>query len=255
MKPKTVILMVVAVGCGLAASFLTSRLIAERGEPEKVGVLVARHDIPMGTLLTDPEKLFEEKGYTKGEEPRKAIRSLVELKGHRLTRLVSAEQFVTADDLIDKTKGLEVEPGKRAFTLNVNAASGVAGFVQPHSHVDIISAVPNANGGTTSKTILENILVLALDQSPKPPDGQPAVLGSTVTVQVTPKEAEELAGAQRTGTISLCLRGFGDETVTAAPVLDDPKPASPDVQPMPARTHTIELYNGDKHSSTTFVLK
>src|SRR5436305_10200412 len=87
MKPKTVILMIVAVVCGLAASYMTSRVIAERNaasDVEKVSVLVARRNIPMGTLISDPEKLFEEKPFTKGEEPKKAIRAIEDLKDRRL---------------------------------------------------------------------------------------------------------------------------------------------------------------------------
>src|SRR5437762_1668651 len=107
MKPKTVILMVVAIVCGLAASYMTSRVIADRDaqvEVEKVSVLVARRNLAMGTLITDPAKLFEEKQFTKGEEPKKAIRNLDDLKERRLNKPLAAEQFVTADDLNDKER-------------------------------------------------------------------------------------------------------------------------------------------------------
>src|SRR5437667_6459099 len=141
MKPKNLLLMVVAVVCGLAASYMTSRVIAERGaqsDVEKVTVLVARRNLAMGTLIHDPEKLFEERQFTKGEEPKKAIRNFEELKG-RLNKPLAAEQFVTADDLNDRDKdGLAgvMRRGMRAVGLNVNAASVVGGFVLPHSHVD-----------------------------------------------------------------------------------------------------------------------
>ena len=76
MKSKTVILMVVAIACGLVASYMTSRVIADRSkesEEEKVAVLVARQNLAMATHIIEPAKLFEEKLFTKGEEPRKAI--------------------------------------------------------------------------------------------------------------------------------------------------------------------------------------
>ena len=77
MKPKTIILMVVAVVAGLAASYMTSKVIAERNndqgsEEEKVTILVAQKKIAFGTLIKDPQKFFVEKPYTKGEEPKKA---------------------------------------------------------------------------------------------------------------------------------------------------------------------------------------
>ena len=60
MKPKTMILMVVAVGCGLTASYMTSKLLADRGEQpppeEKIKLLVTKTRVPKGTVLKDPEK-------------------------------------------------------------------------------------------------------------------------------------------------------------------------------------------------------
>lgn len=214
MKSKTVILMVVAIACGLAASYLTSRVIAERGEErevEKVAVLVAKKNISMGTLLKDPDKFFEEKQFTKGEEPKRALRSFEDLKGHRLNKSLTAEQFVTQEDLIDKEKDLPLEKGMRAVALNVNAQSMVGGFVLPMSHVDIVSVIPEANGETKSRTILQNVLVLAVDQIASRDNEKTAYVANTVTVQVSPEQAQQLALAQRLGTIQLCLRSFDDD--------------------------------------------
>src|SRR5438270_7686299 len=88
MKPKTMILMIVAVTCGLGASYMTSRLLAERGnstdENEKVSVLVARKNLDMGMLIKSPAELFEEKQFTKGEEPKSGILDFGLLKGRQL---------------------------------------------------------------------------------------------------------------------------------------------------------------------------
>lgn len=220
MKPKTLILMIVAVVCGLAASYMTSKVLSEQKaqEVEKVSVLVARRNLAMGTLISDPEKLFEEKQFTKGEEPKKAIRDFEELKGQRLNKPLTAEQFVTADDLNSKDKdGLSafMRKGMRAVGLNVNAASVVGGFVLPHSHVDIVSVVTNPNGEVNAKIILQNILVLAVDQNASRPDDKQAVIATTVTVQVTPDQAEKLALADKMGTLRLILRSFDDEEKVA----------------------------------------
>jgi len=282
MKSKTVILMIVAVSCGLAASYMTSRVIAKhraQTEVEKVSVLVARKNLSLGILIHEPEKYFEEKQFTKGEEPKKAIRNLDELKDRRLNKALSAEQFVTADDLWDKDKdGLsgQMKPGMRAVGLNVNAQSMVGGFVLPHTHVDILSVITNTKGETLSKIILQNLLVLAVDQSPnRPEDGKQAVVGSTVTVQVTPEQAERLSLAQRMGTISLIRRSFDDNNVvstrpvTQSDVLQDndvpkedgdsvpvhnvrPTPLPPADEPKqelkqesePAKVHIMTIYNG-----------
>ena len=63
MKPKTMILMVVAIGCGLGASYMTSRLLAERGQHQEirtVTVMVAKKNLEMGTSLKTAAELFDE---------------------------------------------------------------------------------------------------------------------------------------------------------------------------------------------------
>jgi pilus assembly protein CpaB len=288
MKSKNVILMVVAIACGLAASYMTSKVIAEKGnqtEVEKVSVLVARKNLSLGMLIHEPERLFEEKQFLAGQEPKKAIRSFDELKDRRLSKPLSAEQFVTADDLWDKDKdGLsgQMKQGMRAVGLNVNAQSMVGGFVLPHTHVDVLSVITNAKGETYSKTILQNILVLAVDQIAQRPDDKQAVVASTVTVEVTPHQAERLALAQRMGMISLSLRSFVDNEMVSTtgatsngilgggdapepeelpanngtarvhvPVLPEPPVQSP---PPPSPVHLMTIYNGEHGATHCFSL-
>jgi pilus assembly protein CpaB len=221
MKPKTMILMVVAVVCGLAASYMTSRVIAERnsapseGEVEKVTVLVARQKIPTGTLIKDPEKYFEEKAYTKGDEPKKAIRGWDQVKDRRLNKPLSEGQFVTADELMDpKLVGIEaiLPAGMRAVALKVNAASIVAGFVLPNSRVDVVQTLRGGEHSST-KTILQNMLVLAVDAVKDRPDDKGNLLASTVTLAAKPEDAQKLRLAEAIGELSLSLRGAEDEEI------------------------------------------
>ncbi len=62
-----------------------------------------------------------------------------------------------------------------------------------------------------SKIILQNILVLAVDQTQVRPDDKQAVVANTVTVEVTPAQAEALSLATELGSLRLILRSFGDE--------------------------------------------
>jgi pilus assembly protein CpaB len=217
MKPKTMILMFVAIGCGLAASYMTSRVIAERNseqtEVEKVSVLVAKKNMNLGTHIKNPETLFEEKYFVKGEEPKKAIRTFDLLKDKRLNKPISSEQFVTEEDLVDKLNdGLAavVQPGMRAIGLKVNVESSGGGFVLPHSRVDLVHVVRNEKE-TTSRIIMQNVLVLAVDQAAVKPEDKNSFVPQTVTVEVTPAQAEELALAQDIGSLRLILRAFADD--------------------------------------------
>src|SRR6266852_7351806 len=149
MKPKTMALMAVAVICGLGASYMTSRLLAERTtdtpqEVEKVKILVARKNVPQGTYIKEPTDWFVEKEFTKGEEPKKAVQNFDELKDKVLSKPLSAEQWVTADDLLRKEDAPithAIPKGMRALTIRVSVDTVVGGFVQPNSRVDVINTV------------------------------------------------------------------------------------------------------------------
>ena len=111
-------------------------------------------------------------------------------------------------------------PGMRAVTIPVSARTGVAGFVFPGDHIDLVltQSVKGTGDGMAlkaSETIMKNMRVLATDQS----TAQEMVEGktrvrtfSTVTVEVTPKMAEKIAVAQTIGTISLSLRSIADNS-------------------------------------------
>ena len=287
MKPKTLILMLVAIGCGLVASYMTSRVIAERntdkGEEEKVSVLVAKQNLVTGYLIKEPEQVFEEKQFTKGEEPKKAVRSYEELKDHRLNKPLTAEQFVTAEDLMSKEQesiSALMQKGMRAVGVKVTVEAQVAGFVLPQCRVDIICVVKQ-NEELYSKIILQNVLVLALDQTQTRPDDKPAMVAATVVVQVTPAQAEALSLAAELGTLRLILRPFGDEektrTAGAFPRSlqggnngsaedglqgdgDAPPrraPVAPKVKPNeqpPLKQHMLTIYNGDAVTREFFLL-
>jgi pilus assembly protein CpaB len=301
MKPKTVMLMVIAIGCGLAASYMTSRLLAERSNKEvteeKVKILVAKKNLPMGTLIKVPEDLFEEKPFTKGEEPKRALRNFEQLKDRRLNKSLNAEQFVSTEDLMDKNNdglGSQMAKGMRAYGVKVNAESATGGFVLPNSRVDVVWVLRNAhNNETGSKIILQNVLVLAVDTIHQRPDDKSAIVGNTVTLCVTPEQAEKLTLAQELGQLKLILRPFGDEEVvrtqganpkeivrgndsaeppdsdlgSKAPVWggskvpDVPKTGeekvadNKPVDPPPApKTHTMTIYNGESVTKAVFVL-
>jgi pilus assembly protein CpaB len=216
MKSKTLILMGVAIVCGLLASYMTSRLLAERegdsqqAEVEKVKILVAKQSIPYGTSFAEPEKYFVEKAFTRGEEPTKAIRSFDEIRGKWLSRSMIAESHVTKEDLTDKGGiGLQADlaPGMRAIAIRVNAETLAGGFVLPRSRVDVVLTIANEE----SQIILQDMLVLAVDTTANREEGRSTMIGGTVTLQATPDEAEQLAHAQANGQLRLILRGLGDK--------------------------------------------
>ena len=101
---------------------------------------------------------------------------------------------------------------KRAMTVKVDEASGVAGFLNPDNRVDVVVTVDKGdfNKDPISKVILQNLRVLGTGQKIEKTLGEKPQVVPTVTLEVTPKEGELLALAVREGMISLVLRNQQD---------------------------------------------
>jgi Flp pilus assembly protein CpaB len=218
MKPKTMILMIVAVTCGLGASYMTSRLLAERGnapdETEKVSVLVARKSLEMGSILKNPNELFEEKQFTRGEEPKNGLVDPTLLKGRQLKRPLRAGDYISEDDLFEKGKsGISgmLPEGHLAVGIKVTPDSVAGGFASlPHSKVDIFSTVRRGDDKSSySMLLLEDVLVLAADGSEVRDADNKAKLATVVTVALRPDDVAKVRLAEQFGPITLALRGFG----------------------------------------------
>jgi pilus assembly protein CpaB len=108
--------------------------------------------------------------------------------------------------------------GMRAISTEISPETGAGGFILPNDRVDVLLTrrLKNADQGpatqdiVTSEIILANIRVLAIDQAPREKDGQNAVVGKTVTLELNPAQTATLAAARQSGTLSLALRSIAD---------------------------------------------
>lgn len=111
---------------------------------------------------------------------------------------------------------LLIPQGMRAMSVPVDEVSDVAGFVQPDARVDVVVSLSNMGGNSEkpfSKTILENIQVLAVAQEIEGDKDKPQVV-KVVTLLVNPEEAERLALASREGgSIRLAIRSYEDSKI------------------------------------------
>ena len=111
--------------------------------------------------------------------------------------------------------GLEVKitPGKRAMAVRINDVAGISGFIQPNSRVDVMVTLANQAQGQkqqVAKLFMENMRVLSVGHEvQRDAQGKP-INATTITLEVTPDEAERLAVATSQGSIQLVLRGYGD---------------------------------------------
>lgn len=106
---------------------------------------------------------------------------------------------------------LRIPDGMRAVSVRVNDVTGISGFVAPGTKVDIIAVMQtkHVDGGVGAFTLLQDIEVLAIAQDMDARGAEPKVV-KTVTVLVTPNQAERLALASNSATLQLALRGYQD---------------------------------------------
>ncbi|NDJ12112.1 MAG: Flp pilus assembly protein CpaB [Acidobacteriia bacterium] len=118
-----------------------------------------------------------------------------------------------------------IEPGFRAVSVTISDVSGVAGLVQPGTHVDVMFTRPGTMTEAITSTILQNVRVLAVGRQTQA--GQVADPKASkmpvATLIVTPEDAQKLELAKNQGKISLSLRNPLDQTagLTGKPVNTD----------------------------------
>ena len=98
-----------------------------------------------------------------------------------------------------------IAPDMRAITIRINDVNGVAGFVLPGDHVDILLTRQEGAGGLFTDVLLQNVKVLGIDQVANENLEKPKV-AKAATLEVTQLQAQKLALAQRVGQLSLALR-------------------------------------------------
>lgn len=221
--------LVVAIGTALAARSLFAGAAAPPAEaaqqvPKGPKVLVAQRALPVGTIITAdsvsfqlwPKEMVQDAYFIDGEA------DMNKLLGTVVRYPITAGQPLTQGALVSPgDRGFlaaALGPGMRAVTISVSANTGVAGFVFPGDHVDLLlTQTVSVPGDTqtlkTTETILRNVRVLATDQTTdtKVEDGKTVVVSfRTVTLEVTPRIAEKIQVAQTIGTLSLALRSLAD---------------------------------------------
>lgn len=113
-----------------------------------------------------------------------------------------------------------LQPGMRAMAVSVSVETAAGGFILPGDRVDVLLTreVDLGNVGTpesarsrfASSTVMQNVKVLAIDQSTRADENEQAVVGATATLELGPRDAEALALAKSEGELSLVLRSYAD---------------------------------------------
>ena len=209
----------VAVLLGLAAAVagyygLTSfaAQAAARNNTHFGNVVVTATDLTFGVKLD--RAMLRTVRYPKESVPAGAFSTVDSVVGQTTKVFMGAREPVTAIKLSSRGGGLSmlVRPSMRAASLEVNNVSGVSGFVLPGDRVDVLCTLDPRNNmeDAVTRTVLQNIEVLAAGQKTEQQDNKPITV-QAVTLLVDPEGAETLALALHEGKIHLVLRNPEDQ--------------------------------------------
>ncbi len=228
MQTRTLLVIVFAVLFGVIAA-LGAFFKQSGGSPhvEMVSVAVVTADLVRGTELT--KELVSMRSWPKDNVPVDAMTDLEEVIGRSIIMSLAKNEPIVASRLGMRGggKGMDaiVPVNMRAVTIQTpNIATGVAGFVLPGTKVDVVLTITpqgadDGSGGGTTVTLLQNVEVLAVDQKIEAPTDRkmdPKELRS-VTLLVSPRDAEKVDLGQNKGTMRLTLRNPLDDLVQPVP--------------------------------------
>ncbi len=231
-------------------------------------IVAAANDLPAGVALADkdvtmldwPSDVPLPGSFSKKED----------VLGHPLIHSIGAKEPIVKRDLGLEGSGIglstKIPPGMRATAIKSNEIVGVAGFLYPGSHVDVLATLNMpGNAGNLTQTVLQDVEVLTAGQTIEPdPQGKPQQV-DVVTLLLTPEDSQKLQLASTQGAIQFVLRnGTDKKTVDLHPARLDQlvamaKPPAPPVKagrrtPVVAArpTYVLEVIQGTQKTVHRF---
>jgi pilus assembly protein CpaB len=239
------------------AAFMTLGYLKGQDEPKKVAkttqsVVVATEEIARGEIVTvEDVKTIE---WPIDSVPQDAFLNTEQAVGQLARFRIYPNDLLTQNKLLDTKSpsvlSLLIPQGRRAMTIKVNEVTGIAGFIAPGSHVDVLMSVSGRKDEepARTRTVLQDIEVLAIAQNIEQKDNKPVVV-NTVTLNVTPRDAERLTLASHEGSLQLAMRNDRDvATVYSAGVSLDHIIGTA----VPGDGRSVELIRGVQRVNVSF---
>lgn len=233
-----------------------------------VPVVRATEEIPAGTFLN--EEMLEVVDIEADKPQIGTFQSLDEVSGKIALAQILSGETLTERKLMDTSQGVfTIQEGMRAITISVDSVAALNGLIVPGLRVDVLATL-NTKDEQFSRTLIQNALVIDVDNGNSV---NRRTTNQSVTLAVTPDQAEKLALANRYGQFHLALRSFDDKNITdvsgteisrlinngppmefpvnLAPIDALPEPA---ILP-PAPQFTMEIFKGANSETATFELE
>jgi pilus assembly protein CpaB len=219
MNVKKVAPLVIALVLGLVAAKMAFDFVQKRqdqtaSDTKKVQIVIAKRPVDAGQVLTDDDLAM---GDVSSEAVNDTVfKSTDQVVGRVTVVSIVQGQAVSTTLLAPRGSGpglqATVPLGMRAVTVDINEITGVAGYLVPGCHVDVLQTLRDEKSGLpVAHTLAQNIKVTAVGQK-HGPDGDGG--GRSITLLVTPQQAELFELASSVGRPRFALRGSNDLSVT-----------------------------------------
>ena len=256
MRPKSIILLTLALGCGLIASIGINQVMANRRAVpatqtgETAPIFVAATEIGIGDPLTP--QLLKLEPWPKEKVPAGSLGNLEDVEGRRSrSKFYPGEPILEAKLLPKGENGgsaIDMIPkGMRVVPIRGDAVSGASGMILPGDRVDLLIHLRDdpAHGVTraVTRTFLQNVKIFAVDDVyDRPGTENKALSAKTISVLVTPEQAELVALASQLGAVQLVMRSASDDVAE--------NPGGADLQKL-LLGHSDMDTSGDAHAFIT----
>ncbi|NPV73703.1 MAG: Flp pilus assembly protein CpaB [Pelotomaculum sp.] len=233
MKNRLILILAVIVGLAAAGGtyvYLDNLKKSYVISGDFTRVAVARQRIPARTRIT--AQMIELK-----DIPAKYINELAAVSPEEIVGKIAKSEILPGEQILrdrlaqgsSATDGLAfmLQPGKRAVTVAVNEVSGLAGLIKPGDRVDVVGTfdlqgAPGQEKSSITSILIQDVDVLSTDQATIPlqengQNGKKEAPARTVTLSVTPEQAQPLVLCSEKGTIRLILRPATDHEILAIP--------------------------------------
>lgn len=269
-KWKAIIPLALALVIASSATIFVYRWLKVQSTPKEISkvksktapIVVALEGMPLGTKL-EP-KMVKTLSYLKDTLPPGSFSNPELVTNRVLISSVGANEPILESKLapISVTTGgisVAVKPGKRALALKGDKLLGLSGMIRPTNRVDILLTTTNPyNNEKTTKTVFENILVLAtgVEIRKNKEDGKPYPV-DVYTLEVTPKEGEKLVLATTMGRLQFALRNITDKEIAltnGASISEVIASFRPKKNKLAIRTFTVEIIEGGNVTKKNFKL-
>lgn len=233
MRPKSLILLGLALGCGLVASIGINQVMANRNSGPTAApldgteVFVALTDIGLGDPISAAVLKLEKWPSDKMVDG--MISKLEEVEGRRSRQKIFAGEPILQNKLLKKGEtGASatdlIPPGFRAVSISVDAVSGSSGMILPGDRVDLLVHIAAGSQRgierATTCTFLQNVKVFAVDDNFSRAGDETTATAKTISVLVTPEQAQLVMLAVKVGTVQLVMRSASDDAADSTAVVD-----------------------------------